>query len=271
MKRLQAGIVLPTAERTRNDREDRVLIVDDSAFIRQLLSGVLSTTTDRVMAVAADLAAEKILHEVPDVILLDVEMPRMDGLTFLHKVMSQHPIPVVICSSLAEEGSETVLRALEYGAVEIIQKPRIGTKQFLEESRIRICDAVKAAAQARVKRIATGITTVTPKLTADAVMPKSTRPSEAMLRTTEKVVVVGITGGDRGTQSAEAMPPTPRHRDRAAHARELHATLPAAQRALPDHGQGGRGQRYRHPGPGAHRRATATCCSNGAGPGIMWK
>jgi two-component system chemotaxis response regulator CheB len=163
------------------------------------------------MAVAADpfFAAEKILHEVPDVILLDVEMPRMDGLTFLHKVMTQHPIPVVICSSLAEEGSETVLRALEYGAVEIIQKPRIGTKQFLEESRIRICDAVKAAAQARVKRIAAGITTVTPKLTADAVMPKSTRQSEAMLRTTEKVVVVGASTG--GTEALkvflETMPP----------------------------------------------------------------
>jgi two-component system chemotaxis response regulator CheB len=193
-------------------RKIRVLIVDDSAFIRQILSEVLlSDPGIEVMAVAADpfFAAEKILHEVPDVILLDVEMPRMDGLTFLHKVMTQHPIPVVICSSLAEEGSETVLRALEYGAVEIIQKPRIGTKQFLEESRIRICDAVKAAAQARVKRIAAGITTVTPKLTADAVMPKSTRQSEAMLRTTEKVVVVGASTG--GTEALkvflETMPP----------------------------------------------------------------
>jgi two-component system chemotaxis response regulator CheB len=190
----------------------RVLIVDDSAFIRQILTDVLSSDPEiEVMAVAADpfFAAEKIRHEVPDVISLDVEMPRMDGLTFLHKIMSQHPIPVVICSSLAEEGSETVLRALEYGAVEIIQKPRLGTKQFLEESRMRICDAIKAAAQARVKRIAVGITTVSPKLTADAVMPRSTKQSEAMLRTTEKVVVVGASTG--GTEALkvflETMPP----------------------------------------------------------------
>ena len=193
-------------------RKIRVLIVDDSAFIRQILTEVLSSDPGiEVMAVAADpfFAAEKIRHEVPDVISLDIEMPRMDGLTFLHKIMTQHPIPVVVCSSLAEEGSETVLRALEYGAVEIIQKPRIGTKQFLEESRIRICDAVKAAAQARVKRIATGMTMVAPKLTADAVMPKATRQSEAMLRTTEKVVVVGASTG--GTEALkvflEAMPP----------------------------------------------------------------
>jgi len=193
-------------------RKIRVLIVDDSAFIRQILTEVLSSDPEiEVMAVAADpfFAAEKILREVPDVILLDVEMPRMDGLTFLHKIMTQHPIPVVICSALAEERSETVLRALEYGAVDIIQKPRIGTRQFLEESRIRICDAVKAAAQARVKRITLGSTMVTPKLTADAVMPKLTRQSEAMLRTTEKVVVVGASTG--GTEALkvflEAMPP----------------------------------------------------------------
>ncbi len=77
----------------------------------------------------------------------------MDGITFLQKIMSQHPIPVVMCSSLTEKGSETAMKALEYGAVEIIQKPRIGTKQFLEESRVRICDAVKAASQAKSGKI----------------------------------------------------------------------------------------------------------------------
>ena len=88
-------------------------------------------------------------EQVPDVITLDIEMPRMDGLTFLKKIMSQHPIPVVICSSLAEEGAQSTLRALEYGAVDIITKPRLGTKQFLEESRITLCEAVKAAAAAQ--------------------------------------------------------------------------------------------------------------------------
>ena len=89
---------------------------------------------------------------MPDVITLDIEMPRMDGLTFLQKIMTQHPIPVVICSSLAEEGAQSTLKALEYGAVEIIAKPRLGSKQFLEESRVMLCQAVKAAAAARVRR-----------------------------------------------------------------------------------------------------------------------
>ena len=85
--------------------------------------------------------------------MLDIEMPRMDGITFLHKIMSQHPIPVVICSSLTEHGAETTLKALEYGAVEIILKPRLGTKEFLEESKVRICDVVKAASMVRRRPI----------------------------------------------------------------------------------------------------------------------
>ncbi len=82
-------------------------------------------------------------------ITLDIEMPRMDGLTFLQKIMSQHPIPVVICSSLAEEGAASTLKALEYGAVDIIAKPRLGSKQFLEESSVTLCQAVKAEAARR--------------------------------------------------------------------------------------------------------------------------
>ncbi len=129
----------------------RALIVDDSAVVRQTLAEILSADPGiEVMAVASDpfVAADKIAQEIPDVITLDVEMPRMDGITFLQKIMSQHPIPVVICSSLTGSGSETALKALEYGAVDIIEKPRLGTKLFLKESGVRICDAVKAAAQA---------------------------------------------------------------------------------------------------------------------------
>jgi two-component system, chemotaxis family, protein-glutamate methylesterase/glutaminase len=110
--------------------------------------------------------------------------------------MSQHPIPVVICSSLAENGSDTALKALEYGALEIIQKPKLGTKQFIEESRIRICDAVRAAAIARPRKI-TAKRAIEPKLTADAIMAKP--PSHAMIETTEKVVVVGASTG--GTEA----------------------------------------------------------------------
>jgi two-component system chemotaxis response regulator CheB len=180
----------------------RVLVVDDSAVVRQTLEDVLASDRGiEVMATASDpyIAAEKILREIPDVITLDVEMPRMDGITFLQKLMSQHPIPVVICSSLTDAGSETALRALEYGAVEIIMKPRVGTRQFLEESRVRICDAVKAAAQARLSRLCRKDLAVSPKLTADAVLAKGNPRSDAMLRTTEKVVVVGASTG--GTEA----------------------------------------------------------------------
>lgn len=182
-------------------RKIRVLVVDDSALVRETLKDVLSSDPEiEVIATASDpyLAADRIRQEVPDVITLDVEMPRMDGLTFLQKLMSQHPIPVVMCSSLAEEGCETTLKALEYGAVDVIQKPRVGTKQFLEEARVRVCDAVKAAASARLRRLAPSSSRlVQPKLTADAVIPRPS--SRAMIQTTEKIVVVGASTG--GTEA----------------------------------------------------------------------
>lgn len=181
----------------------RVLIVDDSALVRQTIQKILSSDPGiEVMATAQDpyRAAEKMRHEVPDVIMLDVEMPRMDGITFLQKIMSQNPIPVVICSSLTGGGAETGLKALEYGAVEIITKPAIGTKQFLEESSIRLIDAVKAAALAERKKISPP-QTVAPKLTADAVLAKA--GSKAMVKTTEKVVMLGSSTG--GTEALRAL------------------------------------------------------------------
>jgi len=182
-------------------RKTRVLIVDDSAIVRQTLSALLSSDPDiEVLATASDpfVAAERMNDEIPDVMTLDIEMPRMDGLTFLKKIMTQHPIPVVICSSLADEGAQSTLKALEYGAVEIIAKPRLGTRQFLEDSRTAICEAVKAAARARL-----GPTRhehrIEPKLTADAILPQATR---AMAETTEKVIVVGAsTGGTEALRS----------------------------------------------------------------------
>ncbi|MDP2107148.1 MAG: chemotaxis response regulator protein-glutamate methylesterase [Desulfobulbaceae bacterium] len=187
----------------------KVLIVDDSAVVRQTLTEILSSDPGiKVMAAAGDpfVAAQRLREEVPDVITLDVEMPRMDGLTFLKKIMSQHPIPVVMCSSLAGSGSETAVKAMEYGAVDIIPKPRVGTKQFLEESRILICDTVKAAAQARVRPFRPRTISVEPKLTADVVLAK---PScKSMIQTTEKIVVVGAsTGGTEALRDfLEAMP-----------------------------------------------------------------
>ena len=185
----------------------RVLIVDDSAVVRQTLSEVLSSDPEiEVIGTAADpfVAADRISEQVPDVITLDIEMPRMDGLTFLQKIMTQHPIPVVICSSLAQEGAESTLRALEYGAVDIIAKPRMGSKQFLEESRITLCQAVKGAASARLgtRRPSRA---VQPKLTADAILSPATH---AMAETTEKVVAIGAsTGGTEAlTVVLEALP-----------------------------------------------------------------
>ncbi|OGW49100.1 MAG: chemotaxis response regulator protein-glutamate methylesterase [Nitrospirae bacterium GWC2_57_9] len=191
----------------------RVLIVDDSAVVRQTLEEVLSSDHDiQIMATASDpyIAAEKIAKEVPDVITLDIEMPRMDGLTFLHKIMTQHPLPVVICSSLTDAGSETAIKALEYGALDIVTKPKLGAKQFLEESRIRICDSVKAAAQAKIKirKLPPVDRELPPKLTADAILAKPRPGSEAMLKTTDRVVVVGASTG--GTEALsdflQAMP-----------------------------------------------------------------
>jgi two-component system chemotaxis response regulator CheB len=134
----------------------------------------------------------------------------MDGITFLEKLMAQRPIPVVICSTLTERGSQTALAALEKGAVEIITKPKLDTKQFLEESRIRICDAVRSAAQVRFGKNRSApepAPIAVAKLTADAMLPKPS--SHAMIQTTERIVAVGASTG--GTEALrvflEAMPP----------------------------------------------------------------
>jgi two-component system chemotaxis response regulator CheB len=178
----------------------KVLIVDDSAVVRQTLSEILlSDDRIQVIGTAPDplIAAKKIADNIPDVITLDIEMPNMDGLTFLQKLMEQHPIPVVICSSLTGNNSETAIKALEFGAVEIITKPKVGTKQFLEESKIHICDIVKAASMVNVKRRSSKSSIIEPKLSADVILSKP--QIHSMIETTEKVVVVGASTG--GTEA----------------------------------------------------------------------
>lgn len=215
MRLREAGVFLFSLSMHGRDgslvKKIKVLVVDDSAVVRQVMSAVLSADPQiEVVGVASDpfIAAEHIAKEAPDVITLDIEMPRMDGVTFLHRLMSQHPIPVVVVSSLAESGSETVFKALEYGAVEIIQKPVVGRKEFFEESRARICDAIRAASMVNVKAIpaASPRHAPGPKYGADAVVPK--RKTRAMAETTEKVVAVGAsTGGTEAIKTLlQAMP-----------------------------------------------------------------
>ncbi len=187
----------------------KVMLVDDSALVRSTLTDVLSSDPEiEIMATAADpyIAAKKMRKEVPDVMILDVEMPRMDGITFLQKIMTQNPIPVIICSTLVETGSETTLKALEYGAVDIIRKPKVSTRQFLEEAKVQLTDAVKGAARAKLAKLTGRTSLIEPKLTADAVLKCSSE--RAMARTTEKIVVIGAsTGGTEAVrQVLEALP-----------------------------------------------------------------
>ncbi len=185
----------------------KLLIVDDSAVVRQALTTVFSSDKElEVIGTAADpfYAAQRIQKEIPDVMTLDIEMPRMDGITFLKKVMQQHPIPVVIISSLTASGTETALRALELGAVEIITKPQLSTREFYEESRIRLCDVVKAAARAKISKTkkrfpAEPSQRVEPKYSADVMMPASLSANHSMIKTTEMVIAIGASTG--GTEA----------------------------------------------------------------------
>ena len=180
-------------------RKIKVLIVDDSALVRNSLSQILSSDPEiEVIGTALDpiIAVQKIKKEIPDVITLDIEMPRMDGLTFLKKLMSQKPIPVVICSSLTHEGSDTAIKALELGAVEILTKPQLGKKRFFEESKIKICDVVKSASMVKVKQKQKFID-VKPKLTADAMLARPKKSN--VIQKTEKVILIGSSTG--GTEA----------------------------------------------------------------------
>lgn len=183
----------------------KVLLVDDSAVVRQVVLALLEREPDiQVIGAASDplFAMDKMAREWPDVIVLDVEMPRMDGITFLKKIMAERPTPVLICSSLTEKGAETTLQALAAGAVEIITKPKVGLKGFLEQSSAELVAAVRAAAQANVKQLVRNAAALTPvgaKLNADVILPPTS--GQAMAQTTERIVAIGTSTG--GTQALE--------------------------------------------------------------------
>src|ERR1700741_2171955 len=130
------------------DMTIQVMIVDDSAVVRQVLGALLGAAPGiEVLHAVADplLAIERMKNRWPDVIVLDIEMPRMDGLTFLRKIMAERPTPVVICSTLTEAGAATTLEALAAGAVSIVTKPKLGLRRFIEDASADLASAVKAA------------------------------------------------------------------------------------------------------------------------------
>ncbi|MEQ1439299.1 chemotaxis response regulator protein-glutamate methylesterase [Fontimonas sp. SYSU GA230001] len=174
------------------ERKIRVLVVDDSALMRSLLSELLSADPQiEVVGSAPDpyVAREKIKQLVPDVLTLDVEMPRMDGLTFLENLMRLRPMPVVMVSSLTEHGAEITLQALELGAVDFVTKPKVDLEAGLREYADELVSKIKAAARARVRNI-----------DASAARPQApAAPRKRMFRTTEKLIAIGASTG--GTEA----------------------------------------------------------------------
>lgn len=180
----------------------KVLLVDDSAVVRQVLQEVLKQDSKiEVIGTASDpiFAMIRMEKQWPDVIVLDVEMPRMDGISFLKKIMAERPTPVVICSSLTEKGAETTIQALAAGAVSIVTKPQSGVKHFLENGASNIIQAVKSAALANVRNLrCTPAIGIAKKLTADAIIQHA---GQAMSKTTEHIIAIGTSTG--GTQALE--------------------------------------------------------------------
>jgi len=181
-----------------------VMVVDDSAVMRQVIGAIIVQHPEfELIGTAMDpiIAMDKMNRAWPDVVLLDVEMPRMDGLTFRRKLMSERPTPVVICSTLTEKGARTTMDALAAGAVSVITKPKVGLQSFLNESTQELLSALKAASRANVKRLARAhapILEAPAKHNADVMLAPTSR---AMTRTTERVIAIGTSTG--GTQALE--------------------------------------------------------------------
>ncbi|MDX1587902.1 MAG: chemotaxis response regulator protein-glutamate methylesterase [Oleiphilaceae bacterium] len=175
-----------------------VFIVDDSAVVRQVLTQMLGADPGiRIAGSAPDplFALQKMQKDWPDVIVLDVEMPRMDGITFLRKLMQEHPTPVVICSTLTEKGADTTLQALAAGAVDIITKPKVGLKDFLQSGNQHMLQVIKAAARARVA--------ASPVRSQPGQKASSQTPPLTLSQTTDQVVALGTSTG--GTHALEAV------------------------------------------------------------------
>jgi len=188
----------------------RVLIVDDSALVRQLLTELLTADPEiEVVGVAPDpmVAREKIKQLHPDVLTLDVEMPRMDGLTFLENLMRLRPMPVVMVSSLTEHGAEVTLQALELGAVDFVTKPKLDVVKGLNDYADELREKVKTAARSRVR--SPGATPAPGLLRSGGPVPAATEKKPRMFRTTDRLIAIGAsTGGTEAIKVVlERMPP----------------------------------------------------------------
>ena len=192
----------------------KVLVIDDSALIRQMLTEMLNTDPDiEVVGVAQDpiIARDKIKQLKPDVLTLDVEMPRMDGITFLRNLMRLHPLPVVMVSTLTEQGADVTLEALELGAIDFVTKPNLDVREQLQTYAEEIATKVKIASKAKVTAITDRARNKGKdvKRTADAVLKKRSAPSATKLKTTDKIIAIGAsTGGTEAIREVlETMPP----------------------------------------------------------------
>lgn len=206
----------------------RVLVVDDSAVVRQVMSEILSAAPGiEVVGTASDpiFAMAKMRRDWPDVITLDVEMPRMDGISFLRQLMAERPTPVIVCSTLTSRGAETTMQALAAGAVSIIAKPTLGLKGFLNDSAQELVAAVRAAARANLRALRAGAGAGGPRASArmasgsgaatgaalarlgaaTGTTPAAASPAraEAMAETTDRIIALGTSTG--GTQALEAV------------------------------------------------------------------
>lgn len=177
-----------------------VFIIDDSAVVRQVMTEILSKDPSiEVIGTAADpnFAMDKMNKRWPDVIVLDIDMSRMDGLTFLKKLMIERPTPVIICSSLTHKGAETTMNALAAGAISVVAKPGIGVaRNQIQDAATEIVQVVKGASKAKMRKLQT--LSVAPKLTADAILGSS---KVALHQTTERIVAIGTSTG--GTHALE--------------------------------------------------------------------
>ncbi len=186
----------------------RVLVIDDSAVVRLTLSTILGRIPGFTVTVAADplIALDGIARARPDVIVLDLELPRMDGLTFLRRLMREDPIPVVVCSGLVGAGTEAALQAMEEGAVAVVAKPRLGVRDFLEGSAVMLEDAVRGAVAARPRPRTSDLRRAAPPPLASV---PARRPSRSPSLQTDRVVALGAsTGGTEALRTIlEVMPP----------------------------------------------------------------